>query len=209
MNSDEVLELLQKSGAFRSGHFVGVSGLHMDSYINKNAMYAFTEDTSALCRAVAERFTDNNIEAVIGPAIGAAILSQWVAHHLNELTGKEVLSAWADKDEEGGFVIKRGYDDVIKGKRTLVVEDLTTTGGSIKKVVEAARTVGANVVAAVALVNRGNVTKEAVGNPPEFVSMADLELESWDAAECELCANGIPVNTDVGHGKEFMARKKS
>lgn len=208
LTEDQVLEVLQKAGAFRTGHFVFTSGVHSDTYILKDAMYAYTAETSQVCREMAERFKNANVEAVIGPAIGAAILAQWVAHHLSDLTGKEVYAVYADKDGEGGFIIKRGYDKVITGKNTLVVEDLTTTGGSIRKVVEAARAAGANVVGAIAICNRGNVTKEGVGNPGTFISLLNLSMEQWPPKECELCEKNIPVNTDVGHGREFLAEKK-
>ena len=208
MDESEVLDILQKVGAFRSGHFVLTSGRHADAYINKDALYAYTHEVSELCHAIAERFKDSNVEAVIGPAIGGAILSQWTAYHLTELLGKEIPGVYADKDNAGGFVIKRGYDKLIAGKRTLVVEDLTTTGGSVHKVVDAARAAGAEIVAAVTLCNRGDVTIEAVGNPPVFSSLVNVHLESWEEQDCELCKRGIPVNTDIGHGKEFLARKK-
>ncbi|MHB1086527.1 MAG: phosphoribosyltransferase family protein [Minisyncoccota bacterium] len=205
MDEGKVLEILQKVGAFRSGHFVFVSGLHADTYVNKNAMYPYTHSMSELCKGVAEMFKGQQIEAVLGPATGGIILSQWVAYHLSELEGREVYSTYADKDGDG-FVIKRGYDELIKGKKVLVVEDLVTTGGSLKKVVEAARAVGAEVAAAVAVCNRGEVTKEMAGNPPIFTSLLTVHLDQWPAAECELCKQGIPVNTDVGHGKEFLAK---
>ena len=108
MNEDEVLGILQKVGAFRSGHFVFTSGLHSDSYVLKDAMYAYTAETSQVCREMAERFKNAKVEAVIGPAIGAAILAQWVAHHLANVTGREVYAVYADKDGKGGFIIKRG-----------------------------------------------------------------------------------------------------
>ncbi|OGG50192.1 hypothetical protein A2763_00550 [Candidatus Kaiserbacteria bacterium RIFCSPHIGHO2_01_FULL_54_36] len=209
MTEDEVLELLQKVGAFRSGHFVFTSGRHSDAYVLKDAMYAHTRETSQVCREMAERFKDAGIEAVIGPAIGAAILSQWTAYHLCELTGRDVYGVYADKDGQGGFIIKRGYDQVIKGKKTLIVEDLTTTGGSIKKVVEAARSAGADVVGAIAIVNRGHVKQEDVGSPPRFEQLLNVELDSWEASECDLCKTDIPVSTDVGHGKEFLAKRAS
>ena len=219
MDETQVLEILQKVGAFRSGHFVFTSGLHADTYVNKDAIYPYTNETSELCRAMAERFSskggsasggkDLGIEIVIGPAVAAAILAQWTAHHLSEITGREVYAAYADKDGQGGFIIKRGYDQLIKGKKTLVVEDLTTTGGSIRKVVDAVRSAGAEVVGAMAVCNRGNVTKEEVGNPPLFESLLNVQLEQWPAEECDLCKRGIPVNTDVGHGKEFLAKKAS
>lgn len=206
MDEEQVLDMYQVSGGFRAGHFVFVSGLHADTYINKNALYPYTREVSRLCRGIAERFKGKGVEVVVGPATGGIILSQWVAYHLSELEGREVYSVYADKDGEG-FVIKRGYNDVTKGKKALVVEDLVTTGGSLRKVVEETRRVGGDVVGAVVVVNRGNVTKEAVGNPPEFVSMLTVHMEQWPEEECDLCKRGIPVNTDIGHGKEFLAHK--
>ena len=207
MTESEVLDLLQKVGAFRAGHFVFTSGRHGDSYVNKDALYPYTHDTSLLCKVMAERFADKNIEVVVGPTMGAAILAQLVAYHLSELTDREVYGVYADKDGQGGFVLKRGYDQIVKGKQVLVVEDLTTTGGSIKKVVEIVREAGGKVSGVIAIVNRGDVTEAMVGKPPIFTSLVTLHLESWEEAECELCEKGIPVNTDIGHGKEFAARK--
>ena len=208
MTEAQVLDILEKVGAFRSGHFVLTSRRHSDAYINKDAMYAYTRDLSRLCKSMAERFKDADVEAVIGPAIGAAILAQWVAHHLSELTHKEVYAVYADKDGQGGFVLKRGYDGIVKGKRTLIVEDLTTTGASIKKVLDAAETAGAHILGAITICNRGGVQRGDVGNPPVFDFLANVHLESWDENTCELCKKGIPINTDIGHGGEFLARKK-
>jgi orotate phosphoribosyltransferase len=202
----EVLDIYQKVGGFRSGHFVFVSGLHADTYINKNAVYPYTKEVSKICRGIAERFAGKGIEIVVGPATGGIILSQWVAHHLSEIDGREVYTAYADKDGEG-FVIKRGYEDIVKGKKTLVVEDLVTTGGSVKKVIEEARRVGGDVVGAAVVVNRGEVTAEMVGNPGEFISMLTVHMEQWPENECDLCKRSIPINTDIGHGKEYLAKK--
>ncbi|MBP9757272.1 MAG: phosphoribosyltransferase [Candidatus Pacebacteria bacterium] len=206
MDEAGVLDILQKVGAFRAGHFVGVSGLHLDTYVNKNAMYPYTREMSKLCLEIANRFKGRNIEAVVGPATGGIILSQWVAYHLSELEGREVYSVYSDKDADG-FVIKRGYNELIKGKNILVVEDLVTTGGSLRKVIDVARTEGANIIAAVAICNRGAVTREMAGNPPEFMSMLTVELDQWPEGECDLCKRNIPINTDVGHGKDYLAKK--
>jgi orotate phosphoribosyltransferase len=208
MDESEILDILQKVGAFRSGHFVGVSGLHLDTYVNKNAMYPYTREMSELCRGIAQKFAGKHIEVVIGPATGGIILSQWVAYHLSELEGREVYGVYADKDGDG-FVIKRGYNDLIKGKNVLVVEDLVTTGGSLRKVIEAVRAEGGTVAGAVAVCNRGDVTASMIGEPPEFVSLLTVELGQWPEAECELCQRGIPINTDVGHGAQYLAAKRT
>lgn len=177
-------------------------------YVNKDALYPYTRETSRVCRMIAEHFAPRKVEAVVGPAVGAAILSQWVAHHLSGFSGYDVFGVYADKDGEGGFALRRGYDALVRGKRVIVVEDMVTTGSSMKKVVEVARAAGADIAGVAAICNRGSVTAEAVGNPPEFISLANIPLESWEESECKLCAKGIPVNTDIGHGKEFLEEKE-
>jgi orotate phosphoribosyltransferase len=207
MDENQVLQLLQDVGAFRAGHFVFTSGLHADTYVNKDALYPHTTKTSLLCREMAMRFKDAGVEAITGPAMGAAILAQWVAYHMSDITGREVFATGAEKDGAGGFVLRRGYDKLVNGKKTLVVEDLVTTGGSLKKAIEAAEAAGAVVVGAIALCNRGGVARDAVGNPPVFDELLNIHLEQWPAESCELCQRNIPINTDVGHGKEFLAKK--
>jgi orotate phosphoribosyltransferase len=207
MSEAEVLQILQNAGVFRTGHFVFISGKHSETYINKDALYPYTAEISKLCKEMAKRFSSFNVDAVIGPAVGAAILSQWTAHHLTEMTGREVYATYADKDGQGGFVVKRGYDQLISGKRVLVVEDSVTTGGSMRKVVDVARVCGADIVGAIAICNRGEVRREDIG-ATQFESLVNLQLDQWPEEECVLCERNIPVNTDVGHGREFLARKK-
>lgn len=204
MSETDVLEVLQNAGVFRTGHFVFVSGKHSETYINKDALYPYTREISKLCAEMAKRFSSFNVEAVIGPAVGAAILSQWTAFHLSESTGREVYATYADKDGHGGFIIRRGYDQLIAGKRVLVVEDSVSTGGSMRKVVDASRAAGAEIVGAIAICNRGSVRKEDVG-APHFESLITLQLEQWPSGECPLCERGILVNTELGHGREFLA----
>ena len=205
MTEADVLDLLERVGAFRAGHFVFTSGRHGDKYINKDAIYPNTRETSALCKTFAQHFKDQAVDVVIGPAIGAAILSQWTAYHLTDMNGRDVLSVYADKDGAGGFVLKRGYDRLVKGKRVLIVEDLMTTGGSVKKVIEVARSAGAEVVGVAAICNRGGVKAADVGDPPRFVALVNVQLDSWDGQSCSLCDRKIPINTEIGHGKAFVA----
>lgn len=207
MTEPDVLDLLERVGAFRKGHFVLTHGRHTDTYINKDAMYPYTRETSTLCLAMAQKFRDSDVDAVIGPAVGAAILSQWVAYHLSEIHGKDVLAVYADKDGVGGFILKRGYNALIAGKRVIVIEDLMTTGGSVRKVIDIVRANGSEVVGVGVVCNRGNVTPAQIGNPPKLVSLVNVELDSWEASECALCERKIPINQDIGHGREFVAKK--
>ena len=211
MDEREVLEVLGQVGAVITGsHIVYKSGKHGTAYVNKDAIYPHTVATSRLCRAIADQFVRDNVEVVIAPAIGGVILSQWVAHHLTEMSGHEVFGVYAEKVEGGDtFAIRREYDKLVSGRRVLVVEDVLTTGGSARKVVEAAREAGGNVVGLGVLCNRGAITLEDVANPPKLFALVNVTLDAWDEADCPLCAKNVPVNTSVGHGREFLARKKT
>lgn len=209
MNSQEVLQLLVKVGAIiTDSHIVYTSGKHGTAYVNKDAVYPHTRDTSRLCRSIAEMFVDDNVEVVIAPAIGGVILSQWTAHHLTEMNGREVLGIYAEKSKDGrSFEINRGYDKFIVDKRILVVEDVLNTGASAKKVIEAVRVINDNVVGLGVLCNRGEITPKDVANVPKLKAVLNMKLDVWDEASCPLCKQGVPINTIVGKGREFLARK--
>jgi orotate phosphoribosyltransferase len=209
MNEQEVLQVLGKVGAvIADSHIVYTSGKHGTAYVNKDAVYPHTKETSDLCRAIAEQFANDGVGVVIAPAIGGVILSQWVARHLSEITGREVLGVYAEKEGDG-FVVKRGYDKLLIGKNVLVVEDVLTTGGSAKKVVEATRALGGNIVGLGVLCNRGGVTPQDVANPPKLFALVNVRLDAWDEADCPLCKQNVPINTEVGKGREYLARKKN
>jgi orotate phosphoribosyltransferase len=200
MTEADVIKLLETKGAILTGvHVVYTSGKHGGVYINKDALYPDTDAVSALCREFAERFAGRGVQVVAAPAIGGVALSQWTAHHLGK-----ALAVYAEKQPDGSFVFRRGYDKLLAGRRTLLVEDILTTGGSLKAVIEAARAAGAEVVGAAAICNRGGVTAEQIGIPGELIALANFALESWNADECPLCARGMPIDTNVGKGRSVV-----
>ena len=209
MNEKEILYALKRVGAvITDSHIVYTSGKHGTAYVNKDAIYPRTFIISRFCRMIAELFEYDNVEVVIAPAIGGVILSQWTAYHLSEITGREIFGVYAEKIENSNdFVIKRGYDKLLVNKNVLVVEDVLTTGGSAKKVIETARTLGANIIGLGVICNRGGVTLQDVANPPKIFSLVDIKLDAWNEEECPLCIQHIPINTDVGKGREILSRK--
>ncbi|MBY0428406.1 MAG: phosphoribosyltransferase [Alphaproteobacteria bacterium] len=207
MNRQEILGALAKIQAvITDSHLVYTSGKHGSTYFNKDAIYPHTELTSQLCEEIAKHFANKGVEVVIAPAVGGIILSQWVAYHLTKITGREVLGVYAEKDGDG-FVIKRGYDKLSSGKKVLIVEDILTTGGSVKKVIDTARSIGANIIGLGVLCNRGGIKPEDVSNPPELFALVDVRFDAWDEGDCPLCAKAVPVNTDVGHGRKYLQAK--
>lgn len=203
-------KILSARGAILiGGHFVYASGKHGSVYINKDAIIPYTRDISELCGAIAQRCAHKNIEAVLAPATAGVALSQWTAFHLSRLTNKEVLALYAEKDEKSGdrFVLKRGFDKLIANKRVLGLEDVVNTGGSITKVVASAKKKSANVLAVAALCNRGGITAKQLG-VPEVFALVDAPMEAFESNICPLCQQGIPINTDFGHGREFLSQQR-
>ncbi len=199
MSDPQALATFQECGAIlTNSHLVYTSGLHGSAYVNKDALYPNPETISRLCRIIAVHYASQSIEVVLAPAMGGIVLTQWIAHHLNALTGRTVLAVYAEKtDSPQGFVLKRGYERLIQGRRTLIAEDILTTGGSVKKVVALATELGAEVVSVAALCNRGNISASQIGAPSLF-SLVTLALESWPAEKCPLCAQGIPLHSTLG-----------
>ena len=140
---NEVIDILKKTGALLTdSHFVGTSGKHIDTYVNKDALYTHPEETSKVCQLMAEKSKDFEIDVVVGPALGGIVLSQWTAHHLSKIKGREILAVYTEKIPEGGQKFTRGNDQIVKSKNILVMEDASTTGGSAKKVVDAVTAAG-------------------------------------------------------------------
>ena len=205
-----VIQILKKVGAVMTDdHFVYTSGKHGSVYINKDAVYPHTKETSAICRMIAEKFKNRRIEVVAAPALGGIILSQWTAYWLSRITRREVLGVYTEKDSNKNQIFTRGYGQLVKSKRVLVVEDLTTTGGSVRKVVNTVKAAGGTVVGVAVMVNRNpqHVTTTVVGAP--FWALGVLKAEAFDEKTCPLCQKGIPVNTTVGHGKKFLSEKRT
>ena len=205
---NEVIETLKKVGAILTDdHFVGTSGLHLSNYILKDALFPHTSEVSKICKLFAEKYKDQNIEVVVAPAIGGIILSQWVAHHLSQVTGREVLGVFTEKTADNDQVFKRGYEKYVSNKRVLVLEDNTTTGGSVVKVANSVKNAGGNIVAVCVMVNRDpeHVNSKTLGIP--FDSLSELPSPSYKPEECPLCKQNIPVNTVIGHGKKFLEEK--
>jgi orotate phosphoribosyltransferase len=193
--------ILAEARAIVTGsHIVYTSGKHGSAYVNKDAVYPNTVRVAELCRHLGDAAAPHRPEIVCGPAMGGIILAQWTGHHLG------LPAVYAEKAAEGGMALRRGYDKLVAGRRVLVVEDVLNTGGSVREAVAAVRAAGGDPVVVAALVNRGAVTAADVG-VPALVALLDVALDAWDAEACPLCRDGVPVNTDVGKGREFLARR--
>ena len=203
LTEKEVLDLFKNAGGLiTSGHFVYTSGKHGSVYLNKDALYVNPNVTSQLCRSISEKFAHEPIETVVGPVIGGVLLSQWVAYHLTEIKKQPVNSVYAEKNPAGGFVFNRGYDQHVRGKNILVVEDILNTGGSIRDVLIAVEKTGGRILGLGALANRGGVQPKDLGNANlKMISLLNIQFDAWDPQQCELCQKKIPIHLGLGKGK--------
>jgi orotate phosphoribosyltransferase len=205
---EEVIGILKKVGAIiTESHFVYTSGKHGSVYINKDALYPHTRETAKIGKLFAEKHRELQIDIVAAPALGGIILSQWTAYYLSELTGKEVLGVYTEKTEDKRQIFTRGYDKLIMHKNVLVIEDLTTTGGSVKKVVDTVGKTGGKVVAVSVMVNRNPAEVNAEMMGVSFSSLGTLPAQAFEADKCPLCQADFRINTDVGHGRKYLQLK--
>ncbi|MBI2640982.1 phosphoribosyltransferase [Candidatus Roizmanbacteria bacterium] len=163
----------------------------------------------------AKKFKDLDIDIVAAPAIGGTLLSQWTAYFLFFFKKKEILAVYTVKNKgptstaaESEQIFRRGYDNYVKGKKVLVLEDLTTTGLSVKKTIAAVKNAGGKVISVGVMFNRDpkHITSEFIGAP--FYALQEFVAQASRAEECPLCKKSVPINTKVGHGKEFLEKKK-
>ncbi len=209
MTEAHVWKALKDMGAIlKDDHFVYTKGGHGSEYVNKDALFMHPEQLLSLSRKIAQQFRDpfgeTMADVVMGPAVGGALVAQWVAYCLSNPL-RAVHAIYADK-EGSNFVLKRGYDAIVPGKKVLIVEDILNTGGSVKQVVELARAHGGDVIGVGAICNRGNVRLADIGKPPVLYSVVSVNMTVHDSSQCPLCAAGIPINTRIGKGADFVAK---
>ena len=174
----EIIDILKRVKALiTDSHLVGTSGRHMAIYINKDAIYPHTKEASKVGRLFAKLNKHLDIDVVIGPALGGIVLSQWTAYHLSQMKGRDILGLYSEKTQDNNQVLKRGWDKLVGGKNILVVEDLTTTGGSVRKLVDSVKAFGGKVLQVSVMANRDPklVTEKAVGAPFNWLAVISAE----------------------------------
>ncbi|MFH1941494.1 MAG: orotate phosphoribosyltransferase [bacterium] len=179
LKQDEILAIFKETGALLEGHFILTSGLHSGRYFQCAKVFQYPWHAESLCRGIADRFRDEKIDLVISPAVGGIVVGQEVARILN------VRSIFTER-VEGKMTLRRGFE-VTEGERVLVVEDVTTTGGSVKEVVGTVKERGVEVVAVAAVVDRSG-GKAEFGVP--YFSLFQMAVQNFPPDACPMCKSG-------------------
>lgn len=182
LTHDEAIEIFTKANALLTGHFRLTSGRHSSKYMQCAQVLQYPQYASVLCESLAEKFKGTEIDLVVGPAMGGII----VAYEVGRALG---VKAFFTERENGAMALRRGFI-INPGEKVLVVEDVVTTGGSVKEVIEVVRENGGQVVGVGVLVDR-SAGKADFGVPTQ--SILKLEIESYDPEDCPLCKQGLPV----------------
>lgn len=170
MKSEDVINTFREAGAILEGHFILTSGLRSPIFLQKARVFMHAERTEYLCKGLAEKIraeVDGKIDYVVGPAIGGLIPSYETSRHLG------VPSIWVER-ENGVFQLKRF--EIEKGARVVIVEDIVTTGLSIRETVETMEKIGAEVLAAACIIDR-SAGKADVGVP--LIALAQYAVPAY------------------------------
>jgi orotate phosphoribosyltransferase len=186
MTQDEVLNVFAENGALLNGHFLLTSGLHSPRYLQCALVLQDPRVAGKLCAALAAKaHADERIgqvDVVIAPAIGGIL----VAHEVARALGVRALFT---ERQDGAMTLRRGFQ-LNPGESALIVEDVVTTGGSTREVIEAVRANGAVPVGAGSLIDRSGGTVD-LGIPRH--ALAVLEVPTYKPEECPLCREGLPA----------------
>lgn len=184
INTEEVMRKFEEAGAIQKGHFKLTSGVHSDIYIQCAQVMQYPEFMNNLCSELGKKFRGEDVDVIVGPAMGAIIM----AHVMARVLGPWVRAIFTER-ENGKMTLRRSFK-IKKGEKVLVVEDVTTTGSSVKEVIDIVKERQGKVVGVGALIDRS-------GGKIDFgvktQSLLTLDIKIYLPEVCPLCKKGIPA----------------
>ena len=186
MEADAIQNLLEESGAIQQGHFLLSSGKHSDRYVEKFHLLRNPGVTSRVCEGFVERFRPLQADVIVGPTTGGILLAFEVARQLG------LAAAYAERASEGSLTraFRRGTR-FAPGSRVTVVDDILTTGGSIRETITALESLDVEIAAIGVLVDRSGGAA-TFGNYPLY-PLLTMSVDAWPADSCPLCRAGTPI----------------
>ncbi|HEX9933909.1 MAG TPA: orotate phosphoribosyltransferase [bacterium] len=179
LSREGILKVFKDTGALLEGHFILTSGLHSDKYFQCAKVFQYPRHAEALCREITARYRGKQIDVVVSPAVGGIVVGQEIARLLG------VRSIFTER-VEGKMTFRRGFE-IAPGEKALVAEDVTTTGGSVREVMEAVREQGGVIVGVTGVVDRSG-GKAEFGVP--YFSLLKMDAVANTPESCPLCRSG-------------------
>lgn len=182
MAQDQIIKIFQETGALLKGHFLLSSGLHSTKYFQCALVLQHPNYASLICKELVHKFKDEKIDVVVGLAYGGIIVSYEMARHL------KVRSLFTER-VEGKMALRRGL--CLRPKeRAIVVEDVVTTGGSVKEVITLINNLDAKVIGVGSIVDRSG---GKIDFGVKYKSLVELDIENFREDKCPLCKQRIPL----------------
>jgi len=179
LKKEAIMQIFTQTGALLQGHFILTSGRHSNQYMQCARVLQYPDYTEQLARVLAGYYNDDRIDLVVAPAMGGIIVAYEVARQLG------VKAVFCER-QEGRMTLRRGFT-IEPGQRVLVVEDVITTGGSVKEVMDVVRDLQGDVIGVGVLVDRSGGKVDFGVKTKAALSM---EIESFPAEDCPLCREG-------------------
>ncbi len=193
----DLLSLLRDSGALLEGHFLLTSGRHSDRYIEKFRLLEWPDSLDAAAQAMAEGISPDEVDVVLGAAVGGILLAGAVARVLGRRIPEGSIRTMFTERVDGAMTLRRGFA-LSPGERVLVVEDIVTTGGSVFELLDAVREAGARVQRVVCLVDR---SEQGIDFGAPGRTLLRLPIADWEPKDCPLCRQGVPLVKPGRSGK--------
>ena len=175
-------KILEDSKALLKGHFLLTSGRHSEFYVEKIKIINNPKYVELLCEKLAENLARIDCDVIVGPAFGGIVLAYEVAKKL----GKKFVFTQR-KDEK--MSIRSGFD-ISPGDRAIIIEDIITTGGSVKEVIDVLIENQIEIKAVGAIVDRSG---GSINFGYELIALLTMKIETWDALDCPFCKENIPL----------------
>ena len=182
MTNEEVLAVFEETGGVLSGHFLLTSGRHSDRYMQCAKLFVSPEHSEKLCAELAKKLEGLKADYVVSPAIGGIIMGYEMARQLG------CKNFFAER-VDGKMELRRGFE-LPKGAKVICVEDVVTTGGSVKEVIALVKELGAEVLAVASIVDRSN---GKVDFGVRYEALLSMDVKSYEAEECPICKTGLPL----------------
>ncbi len=184
MQEMEIMDIFNKTGAYKKGHFKLSSGLHSGAYLQCALVLQNPVIAEKLCKALAKKFIMDEPDVVIGPAMGGIVFAYELARALN------ARAIFSERDDEGKMCLRRGFR-VVQMNKVLIAEDVLTTGKSAKEVIAILEKDGIKPVAVTSLIDRSAEKLDFGGIKHE--SLLKLHVPTFNEEECPLCQEGMPI----------------